>query len=191
MIGAYLRVSSADQKHDSQRAEIQKYMKNNGISPKQVEWYADTETGTRLQRPEFDRLQADIFAGKVKTVIIWKLDRLSRNLRDGVNVLADWAEKGLKIVVVTQQLELNGVIGRTIAALLLGLAEIEHVNIRERQKAGIEAAKARGVYTGRAVGSTKANPGRARELKKKGLNMNEIATALGVSTRTVTRYFGV
>ena len=111
-------------------------------------------------------------------MIIWKLDRLSRNLRDGVNVLADWAEKGLKIVVVTQQLELNGVIGRTIAALLLGLAEIEHGNIRERQKAGIEAAKARGVYTGRAVGSTKAHPGRARELKRKGLSMDEIATAL-------------
>jgi DNA invertase Pin-like site-specific DNA recombinase len=57
---------------------------------------------------------SDIFAGKVKTVIIWKLDRLSRNLRDGVNVLADWAEKGLKIVVVTQQLELNGTIGRGV-----------------------------------------------------------------------------
>jgi DNA invertase Pin-like site-specific DNA recombinase len=72
------------------------------------------------------------------------------------------------------------------------MAEIEHGNIRERQrqKAGIEAAKARGVYTGRAVGSTKANPGRARELKKKGLTMDEIATALGVSTRTVTRYLG-
>jgi DNA invertase Pin-like site-specific DNA recombinase len=190
MIGAYIRVSSTDQKHDSQRAEIQKYLKNNGIAPKQVEWYADTETGTRLQRPEFDRLQGDIFAGRVKTVIIWKLDRLSRSLRDGVNVLADWAEKGLKIVVVTQQLELNGVIGRTIAALLLGLAEIEHGHIRERQKAGIEAAKARGVYTGRAIGSTKAHSGRARELKKKGLSMGEIATALGVSTRTVTRYLG-
>jgi DNA invertase Pin-like site-specific DNA recombinase len=52
----------------------------------------DTETGTRLQRPEFDHLQRDIFVGKVKTVIIWKLDRLSRNLRDGVNglVFALW-----------------------------------------------------------------------------------------------------
>ena len=54
----------------------------------------------------------------------------------------------------------------------------------------IEAAKARGVYTGRAVGSTKANPRRARELKKKGLSMDEIAPALGVSKRTVTRYLG-
>ena len=108
-----------------------------------------------------------------------------------MNVLADWAEKGLKIVVVTQQLELNGVIGHAIAALLLGLAEIEHGNIRERQKAGIEAAKVRGVYTGRTVGSIKANPRRARELKKTGLSMAEIATALGVSRRTVTRYQGV
>ena len=73
---------------------------------------------------------------------------------------------------------------------MIGLAEIEHGNIRERQKAGIEAAKARGVYTGRAVGSTKAKPGRARELKGKGLNMDEIAIALGVSKRTVTRYLG-
>src|SRR6266404_1986802 len=155
MIGAYLRVSSADQKHDSQRAEIKKYLKSNGISLNRVTWYEDTETGTRLKRPNFDRLQADIFDGKIKTVILWKLDRLSRNLRDGVNVLADWADKGIKIIVITQQLELSGVIGRTIAALLLGLAEIEHTNIRERQRAGIEAAKTRGVYTGRTRGTTK------------------------------------
>src|SRR6266404_7595716 len=163
-------------------------MKSNGISPKQVEWYADTETGTRLQRLEFDRLQSDIFTGRIKTVIVWKLDRLSRNLRDGVNVLADWAEKGMKIVVVTQQLELNGVIGRTIAALLLGLAEIEHGHIKERQKAGIAAAKVRGAYKGRQPGARKASPERARELAAKGNKPAEIAAALGISTRTVMRY---
>lgn len=188
MIAAYLRVSSTDQKHDSQRSEIRKYLKNNGVAPRRVTWYEDTETGTRLNRPEFERLQADIFAGKIKTVILWKLDRLSRNLRDGVNVLADWADKGIKLIVITQQLELSGVIGRTIAALLLGLAEIEHSNIKERQKAGIEAAKLRGVYTGRARGSTKANPNRARELKQKGLTNSEVSVALGVSDRTLRRY---
>lgn len=188
MIAAYLRVSSADQKHDSQRLEIRRYLRNNGVRPNRVTWYEDTETGTRLKRPEFDRLQADIFAGKIKTVILWKLDRLSRNLRDGVNVLADWADKGLKIIVITQQLELSGVIGRTIAALLLGLAEIEHTNIKERQRAGIDAAKRRGVYTGRAPGSTKANPNRARELKQKGLTNAEVSVALGISPRTLRRY---
>jgi DNA invertase Pin-like site-specific DNA recombinase len=188
MIAAYLRVSSQDQKHDSQQSEIRRYLKNNGIHLNRVTWYEDTETGTLLKRPEFERLQADIFAGKIKTVILWKLDRLSRNLRDGVNVLADWADKGLKIIVITQQVELSGVIGRTIAALLRGLAEIEHTNIKERQKAGIEAAKLRGVYTGRARGSTKANPTRARELKQKGLTNAEVSVALGISHRTLRRY---
>jgi len=42
-----------------------------------------------------------------------------------VTILADWADRGLKIVIVTQQLEFNGAIGRTLAALLLGLAESE------------------------------------------------------------------
>ncbi len=188
MIVAYLRVSSKDQNTRSQRAEIEQYLKTNGISDESVSWYEDQETGTTLKRPEFDRLRGDIFGGKVKTVIIWKLERLSRNLRDGVNVLADWAERGLKIIVVTQQLELNGVIGRTIAALLLGLAEIEHGHIKERQKAGIAAAKARGAYKGRQRGARKASPERARALASKGNTKDEIAAALGISTRTVLRY---
>jgi DNA invertase Pin-like site-specific DNA recombinase len=161
--------------------------------PRAKKWNAEAaqkalnETHRVAALQPFDRLQADIFTGKIKTVILWKLDRLSRNLRDGVNVLADWADKGLKIVVITQQLELSGVIGRTIAGLLLGLAEIEHSNIKERQRAGVEAAKARGVDTGRTRGTTKAKPGRARELKDKGLTMDEIAIALGISNRTVRR----
>ena len=100
---------------------------------------------------------------------MWKLDRLSRRLRDGVNMLADWCERGLKIVVITQQIELNGAVGRMIAALLLGLAEIELEYRAERQAAGIEVAKKKGVYKGRKKGTTKGEPERARELRAKGL----------------------
>ena len=60
-------------------------------------------------------------------------------------ILADWAERGLKIVVVTQQIEFNGAMGRTLAALLLGLAEIEWEYRKEWQAAGIEVATAPGV----------------------------------------------
>lgn len=190
-IAAYVRVSSRGQKDDRQRAEIDKWLDANGIDRKQVEWYADKESGTTLKRPAFDKLQADIFHGKVKTVILWKLDRLSRRLKDGVNILADWADRGLKIVVVTQQLEVNGAVGRTLAALLLGLAEIEWQYRKERQQAGIEVARKKGVYRGRKPGTTKGKPERAKELKIKGLSPGEIATALGVSERTVFRYVGV
>jgi DNA invertase Pin-like site-specific DNA recombinase len=190
-IAAYVRVSSRGQKDDSQRAEIQKWLEANGIDVGQVAWYADKETGTTLRRPEFERLQRDVFGGAVKTLIVWKLDRLSRRLKDGVNVLADLCERGVKIVVVTQQIELNGAVGRMIAALLLGLAEIENEFRRERQAAGIEVAKKRGVYKGRKPGTTKAKPGRARELQNRGLTPTEIAKAIGVSQRTAYRYLGL
>jgi len=190
-VGCYIRVSTSRQKHDSQRAEIQRWLDGNGIRPDQIVWYADKESGTTMQRPEFDRLQRDIFDGKVKTVVLWKLDRLSRRLKDGVNTLAAWCERGVKIVVVTQQIELNGPVGRMIAALLLGLGEIELEYRRERQMAGIAVAKRNGVYMGRRKGTTKKTPDRARELRDKGLTSAEIATALGVSQRTVFRYIGL
>ncbi len=187
-IAAYCRVSSRHQKADSQVAEIQKWLNAHGYDDGQVEWFVDKVTGKTLKRPEFERLQKAIFAGKVAAVIVWKLDRLSRRLRDGVNVLADWCERGLKIIIVTQQIELNGAVGRMIAALLLGLAEIELEYRAERQAAGIEVAKRKGIYKGRLKGTTKAEPSRAKELRAKGLTIAEIAQALGTTKRTVQRY---
>jgi DNA invertase Pin-like site-specific DNA recombinase len=74
------------------------------------------------------------------------------------------------------------------AALLLGLAEIEYGNIRERQRAGIEAAKARGVYKGRPKALKIIKAAKARSLKRRGFSAQETAEALGVSRRTVLRY---
>lgn len=188
MIACYCRTSTTRQKNDSQVNEIEKWLNANGYDTTQVEWYIDQESGKTLQRREFERLQADIFSGKIKTVVCYKLDRLSRRLRDGVNLIADWCERGIKIVVITQQIELNGAVGRMIAALLMGLAEIELEFRQERQLAGIEVAKRRGVYMGRKQGTTKASPKRAIELRRKGLTISEIATALNTSNRTVLRY---
>ena len=75
-----------------------------------------------------------------------------------------------------------------VASVMLSLAEIEREHIRDRQKAGIDVARERGVYRGRKPGSTKARPARARRLAQRGLSTAEIARALGVSRRTVFRY---
>ena len=188
-IGVYLRVSSLGQRLDSQEAEIRRWLEANGIDVAAVEWYCDAgHSGKSLRRPDFDRLQADVFAGRVRTVVVWKLDRLSRRLRDGVNLLADWCERGVRVVVVSQQIDLSGVVGRMLAAVMLGLAEIELEHRAERQAAGIRVAKTKGKYRGRKLGTTKGKPERARELKERGLTAAEIATALGVSERTAWRY---
>ena len=191
MIACYLRVSTAHQKHDSQHEALQAWLQGQGIPPSAVHWFADTETGTTLHRPAFARLQQAIFAGTVKTVVVWKLDRLSRRQRDGVNLLAEWCERGVRVVVVTQQLDLSGTVGRLVAGVLFGLAEIEQEYRRERQAAGIAVARRRGRYRGRRPGTTKANPARAQALRAQGLTVAEMARALGVGTRTVFRYLTV
>jgi DNA invertase Pin-like site-specific DNA recombinase len=187
-IAAYIRVSSQSQKSDSQRAEITRWLIQNGHTPDTVQWFEDTESGASLRRAGFRRLQAAIFQGVVRTVVVWKLDRLARNLREGVNVIADWCQNGVRVVSITQQIDLSGSTGHLIASLLFGVAEIELQHVKERQAVGIALAKERGIYQGRKSGTTKAKPDRARELGSKGLTRPEIARSLGVNKRTVYRY---
>ena len=181
-------MSSAGQKNDSQRAELRRWLRGNQIRASQVEWFEDKETGKTLKRPEFDRMQAAIFAGEIRTVVVWKLDRISRRQVDGIAVLADWCDRGVRVVSVTQLIDLKGAVGRMVASVLFGVAEIELEHRRERQAAGIRVAKKRGAYQGRKAGTTKAKPARALELRERGLSSKEIATAMGVSVRTVFRY---
>ena len=75
-----------------------------------------------------------------------------------------------------------------VAGVLFAIAEIELQHVKERQAAGIAAARQRGVYKGRKPGATKAKPQRARELRAKGMKLPEIAQALNVNKRTVSRY---
>jgi DNA invertase Pin-like site-specific DNA recombinase len=188
MIGVYIRVSSQSQKGDSQQAAITQWLESHGRDVHDVRWYQDTETGKTMKRAGFQTLQADVFRGEVKTVIVWKLDRLARSLREGVNVLADWCQRDVRVVSITQQLDLSGTVGHLIASLLFGIAEMELQHIKERQAAGIAVAKEKSIYKGRKKGATKAKPERARALKAKGLNAKEIANALNISERTVFRY---
>lgn len=184
----YIRVSTVGQNAASQRNEIDRWLKGHGIDD--ATFYVDKKTGDNLNRPEFEKLQAAIFAGEVKTVVVYKLDRLSRSLKDGINTLTDWLKQGVRIVSVTQQLDFSGATGQLVAAVLFAVAQMEQETRRERQAAGIAAAKAAGTYLGRKAGTTKAKPQRAQELRNKGLAVPEIAEAMGVSQRTVFNYLG-
>jgi DNA invertase Pin-like site-specific DNA recombinase len=187
-VAAYVRVSTVGQNEDGQKAEIEQWLTGNGVAPESVLWFVDKKSGDNLDRPAFEEMQKLVFSGKVEAVVVWKLDRLSRSLKDGLNVLSDWCDKGLRVVSVTQQIDFNGALGKMLAAVLLGIAEMEQETRRERQAAGIAAAKARGKYLGRKNGTTKAKPNRALALKEKGLTVEEIGKALGVSRNTVFRY---
>jgi DNA invertase Pin-like site-specific DNA recombinase len=187
-VAVYIRLSTVGQNEAGQKREIEKWLRGAGINPQEALWYLDKETGDTLDRPDFERLQADIFAGQIKTVVVWKLDRLSRSVRDGIGVLCDWCDRGIRVVSVTQQIDFNGTVGKLIASVLFAVAEMEQETRRERQAAGIAAARERGVYRGSKPGFRKASPARAAELLSRGLTHDEVAVALGVSRRSVCRY---
>jgi len=171
-IGVYIRVSSHSQKSDSQRAEIQHWLDAHGHKSKDVKWFEDVETGATLNRKAFIALNEAVFSGDVKTIVVWKLDRVARSMKDGINMLTGWCEAGVRVVSVTQQIDLSGTIGHLVAGVLFGIADIERQHIKERQAAGIKAAKHKGVYTGRKAGTTKGKPERAKQLKAQGLKID-------------------
>ena len=187
-IAVYLRVSTDDQDHASQRAEAIRWLDRQGIAGEKVEWYVDTESGRKSSRPAFDKLQTDIAKARRTTVLVFALDRISRDLLDGMTIVGQWCKAGVRVASITQELDISGTVGRIVAAVLFGLAELEWSLRRDRQRAGIDVAKTRGVYKGRKSGTTKAKPERARELKAKGYHLREIALSLGVNVRSVTRY---
>ena len=189
MWAVYCRVSSTDQSTAAQERELQRWLDGHDVGEDDVRWFVDRgESGKDLDRPAFQQLQSAVFNGEVSGILVWKLDRISRDLRDGINTLCGWCEAGIRVVSATQELDLAGPPGKLIAGVLFAVAEMERSHLRERQRAGIDRARAAGRYRGSRPGHRKAKPARAAELKARGLTHSEIASSLGVSRRSVVRY---
>lgn len=180
-VAAYLRTSTYDQAkgQDSQRQALETYLRGHGLA---ATWYTDTVSGGTIDRPAFARMQRDIFNGKVRTVVCWKLDRLSRSLRDGVNVLADWLERDVRVVAVSQQLDFAGPVGQLVASVLFAVAAMERENLRENTKRGMAAAKARGARLGKRP---KLFAAEIRPMLDAGLSVAAVADKLGKSRQAV------
>lgn len=185
---AYIRVSTTGQNLEGQRREIERWILGNVAGPEKVIWFEDRATGNNTNRPGFKALQKAVFHGEVQTVIVYKLDRVSRSLIDGLTTIQGWLEKGVRLVSTSQQFDFSGSTGKLIASVLFSVAEMEQETRRERQQAGIAVAKERGIYKGRKKGTTKGSQKRALELQRQGLTVSEISNVMGVSRQTVYRY---
>ena len=184
----YCRVSTTGQNLAGQKREISKWLDGHGI--KDAVWFTDKATGNNTERDGFQDLQTAVFNGTVNTIVVWKIDRISRKLVEGINILQDWLNAGVRVVSVTQQLDFAGVTGKLVASVLFAVSEMETELRRERQQAGIAAAKEAGKYMGRKKGTRKLKrgPHRAKQLHEKGHSLREIANVLNVSHVTVSRY---
>src|SRR5712691_2117725 len=108
-------------------------------------------TGGNMNRPALQHLFADIEAGKVDRVVVYKSDRLSRSLLD-FSKLADFLEQhNVSIVSVTQQLDTSTSMGRLTLNMLLSFAQFEREMVSDRTRDKMHAARRRGKWTGGMV----------------------------------------
>jgi site-specific DNA recombinase len=105
-------------------------------------------TGANMERPALTRLLADIAAGRIDTVIVYKVDRLSRSLMDFSRIIGRFDEFGVSFVSVTQQFNTSNSMGRLTLNILLSFAQFEREMIAERTRDKMSAARKRGKYIG-------------------------------------------
>ena len=115
---------------------------------------------------------------KGDTLVVTKLDRLGRDTRDVLNIIHELEAKGAKLRVLEPAISTDGPIGKVVLTVLGMVAEMELGFIRDRQRVGIEAAKAKGVYKGRPV---KLDWNRIKQMDAEGKGPTEISKAMGCS----------
>ena len=102
----YLRVSSRSQDTQSQEPDLRRWAEAQaGESP--VRWYRDKFTGKTMDRPGFNRLVADVEAGKVARVVVWRLDRLGRTAKGLTALFDDLLARGVDLVSLKDGLDLE------------------------------------------------------------------------------------
>ncbi|MBU2501131.1 recombinase family protein [bacterium] len=105
-------------------------------------------TGGNMERPAFKRLMADVEAGHIDCVVVYKVDRLSRSLLDFTQIMESLERRGVSFVSVTQQFNTTSSMGRLTLNILLSFAQFEREIISERTRDKIAAARRKGKWSG-------------------------------------------
>ena len=154
----YARVSTEDQNPAMQLAALKKA----GCA----KLFKDEVTGAHVNRPALTRCLKTLKTGDM--LIVWKLDRLGRSLRDLIHMLDGVTQQGIKFRSLTEAIDTETPTGRAMWQMIGVLAELERSLIAERTRAGVKAAQRRGVKFGRKVKLTPEQIDHARKLIDKG-----------------------
>lgn len=178
MIVGYARVSTVDQ--DPQ-------LQLNALNDAGVErTYIEQVSGAAKHRPKLERALEHVREGD--TFVVWRLDRLGRNLRHLIDVMEDLAERGVHFKSLTEGFDTTTPVGRFTFQLFGGLAEFERALIRERTLAGLEAARRQGRTGGRPRALTRAQRDEARKMVlQEGRTCADVAKLFRVSRSTISR----
>jgi DNA invertase Pin-like site-specific DNA recombinase len=146
-IAVYARVSTNEQSPDAQLRDIREYVRNRGWE--QVTEFMDIgESGSKDVRPAWSDLWLQLRQRKFNVLVVGAIDRIGRSLPHLVKILATIDELNVTLVSLREAFDLSTAQGRMLAGLFAVLADYELSLIKERTKAGMRAARARGSQIG-------------------------------------------
>ena len=186
MLIGYMRVSKTD---GSQTTDLQRdALLAAGVEAERI--YEDLASGCQDARPGLDAAQKSLRAGDI--LVVWKLDRLGRNLRHLVNTIHDLTERGIGFKVFTGQgasIDTTTPSGKLIFGIFAALAEFERELISERTKAGLASSRARGRVGGAPRKMTLAKLRLAMAaMGQRETVVGELCRELGVTRQTLYRH---
>lgn len=179
----YARVSTREQNLDMQI----KAFENEGCE----KIFQEKISGTSESLPELARLLEQLRPGD--QVFVWALDRLGRSILRIINTVSLIDKKGAQLNIITQKIDTATTAGKVFITVFALLAELETELRKERQAAGIKAARLKGITGGRKKGLSQENKDKAKQVKKlytsiePTYSVREISKMLNVSTKTVYR----
>ena len=179
MLVGYARVSTDDQNLDLQYDALKK------LGCEQI--YEDQLSGARAERPGLQ--QALEYARNGDTLVVWRLDRLSRSLKDLIDMVATLETKGIGLKSLQEAIDTTQSSGKLIFHIFAALAEFERNLIRERTQAGLAAARARGRKGGRPKALNQDKQALAIKLYgEKKHTVAQICKMMGLSKPTLYKY---
>ena len=179
MLIGYARVSTHDQNLDLQKDALT----NAGCE----KIFYDTVSGAARVRPELEKIKE--ISRKGDTLVVWRLDRLGRSLKDLMARMSYLEEKGVGLKSLQESIDTTTTTGKLVFHIFGALAEFERNLIRERTQAGLAAARARGRFGGRPKSLDENKRKVAVDLyNKKQLMIKEICVMMEISKPTLYNY---
>src|SRR6267143_2616296 len=179
----YARVSTGDQHPETQLYDLRELAKHRRYEI--VQEYTDTISGAKSKRPGLDQLLADARRHRFDVVLVAAFDRVARNVRHFLEVLAELNHLNIEFVSLRENIDTGGPLGRAMVVVVGAIAELEKSLIVERVRAGMRRAK----LEGRRIGRAPLNVDRAAIVRDRfaGLSLTVVAKKHRVSRATVCR----
>lgn len=184
-VAIYARVSTDRQKVDMQLSELRDFVERSGWRIFN-EYIDQGYTGANIKRPAFAEMIGAAKKRRFDILLVWKLDRLSRSLKDLINTLDELGSLGINFISYDNNLDTTTPTGKLVFQIIGAVAEFEKDIIRERVKAGLEHARQKGKRLGRpSINDDLIEE--AFSLRKKGLSFRKIEKDLGLGEGTIRK----